>query len=72
MDPIEDKVSFCSIRTLVGSLATYSASENLSPYISECEKDTEKYCLPNFYHEDKTNQFIPPFSRNEKYFSGLE
>ena len=41
MDPIENNVDFHSIIAEVGSLASYSALYNLSPYISECYKYIE-------------------------------
>ena len=53
MDTTEDNFAFDSIITEVGSLASCSASNNLSLYNSDCEIHTEKYDLTDCFHEEK-------------------
>ena len=65
VDQIEDNFGFHSSIKGVCSLSSYSYLENLSPYISEIDRNTENYYLTNFYYEDKTNPFITPFSSDE-------
>ena len=70
LDKVEYNVSFYSIIKYVGLLSIYSASEHLYPYRYESVRDMEKCYLPNFYYEEKINQCIPQFSRDEMGFKG--